>query len=221
MFLLSTYHIYRMNVDYGGWTLDVSVVIMMNVCKYSEFAYALQDGRTPTEKLTQEQQEHSIGHIPSILRYLGFCQFVPTAVIGTAIPFRMYENYITLKNQYKDLPSPWKAVAKDMAYAILLLGVFVVHMLVFPLSTMQDPSFSQWPFFSILVFGFFSVTTIRFKYYFGWKFSQGAVHASGISYHKGKDGSEHYNLVQTCNPEIVESTMHVRIKIANWNMSVQ
>ena len=41
-----------MNVDYGGWTLDVSVIIMTMVCKYSEFAYALQDGRSPPEKLT-------------------------------------------------------------------------------------------------------------------------------------------------------------------------
>lgn len=35
MTLLSIYHIYRMIVDYGGWTLDISTIIMMNVCKYS------------------------------------------------------------------------------------------------------------------------------------------------------------------------------------------
>ena len=52
MILLSIYHIYRMSVDYGGWTLDISVIIMTMVCKYSEFAYAIQDGRTPPEKLT-------------------------------------------------------------------------------------------------------------------------------------------------------------------------
>lgn len=27
--------------------------------------------------------------------------------------------------------------------------------------------------------------------------------------------------MQTCNPEAVETTMHVRVKIANWNISVQ
>lgn len=56
MGLLSIYHIYRLVVDYGGWTMDVSTIIMMNVCKYSEFAYALQDGKTDEAKLTSEQK---------------------------------------------------------------------------------------------------------------------------------------------------------------------
>lgn len=43
--LLSVYHIYRMIVDYGGWTIDVSTIMMSNVNKYSLFAYAVQDGR--------------------------------------------------------------------------------------------------------------------------------------------------------------------------------
>lgn len=93
-----------------------------------------------------------------------------------------------MKFQYKDLPSPWKAVAKDMAYSICMLAVFLVHMFVFPLKTMQSPEFVTWGFWAIFWFGFGSVTTIRFKYYFAWKFSMGAVHASGISYHKSKDG---------------------------------
>lgn len=42
--LLSVYHIYRMIVDYGGWTLDVSTILMGNVCKYSLFAFSYEDG---------------------------------------------------------------------------------------------------------------------------------------------------------------------------------
>lgn len=203
MTILSIYHIYRMVVDYGGWTLDISTIIMTNVCKYSDFAYGLQDGKTAPEKLSAEQKHNSISRVPSIVRYLSFCQFVPTAVIGTNVTFRMYEDFICLKNQYKVIPSPWKSVGKDMAYSIGLMLVYLVHMFVFPLSTMQDPEFTTWPFVQIAVFGFFSVTTIRFKYYFAWKFSQGAVHASGITYNKEKDGSENFDLVKTCNPEIV------------------
>ena len=37
---LFVYHIYRMVVDYGGWKLDVSTILMMMVCKYSMIAYA-------------------------------------------------------------------------------------------------------------------------------------------------------------------------------------
>lgn len=51
--LLSIYHIYRMIVDYGGWTMDISNILMCNVNKYSLFAYAYQDGHTPLNKLSK------------------------------------------------------------------------------------------------------------------------------------------------------------------------
>lgn len=50
----------------------------------------------------------------------------------------------------------------------------------------------------------------------------GAVHASGISYQSYTDKNiiiKNFEGVQTCNPEIVETTLHLRDKIANWNMS--
>jgi lysophospholipid acyltransferase len=45
-----------MVVDYGGWTLDVSTILMGNVCKYSLFAFAYQDGGSSDEKLTTPDQ---------------------------------------------------------------------------------------------------------------------------------------------------------------------
>lgn len=51
--LLSIYHIYRLIVDYGGWTMDISTIMMCNVNKYSLFAYAYQDGRTDLHKLSK------------------------------------------------------------------------------------------------------------------------------------------------------------------------
>lgn len=80
---------------------------------------------------------------------------------------------------------------------------------------MKDPSFANESPLYILYFSFFSVTFIRFKYYFGWKLSQCAVHASGISYNEeGK-----FERVKTCNPWVVETTVHLREKVANWNIS--
>lgn len=38
--VLSTYHIYRMITDYGGWSIDTTTIFMMLICKYSSFAYA-------------------------------------------------------------------------------------------------------------------------------------------------------------------------------------
>ena len=33
-----------MIVDYGGWKMDITTVIMGLVCKYSLLAYAVEDG---------------------------------------------------------------------------------------------------------------------------------------------------------------------------------
>lgn len=98
----------------------------------------------------------------------------------------------------------------DVGFSFVLVLFYVLHMLVFPLSTAQDPSFSEKGFWYIILFSFACVTTLRFKYYFGWKLSMGAVHASGISYQEHGNGVSDFKLIQTCNPEIVESTVHVR-----------
>lgn len=61
-----------------------------------------------------------------------------------------------------------------------------------------------------------SVSFARSKYYFAWKLCMVSVHASGVSY-SGVD----FSRVNTCNPYIVETTIHVREKINFWNIGVQ
>ena len=107
------------------------------------------------------------------------------------------------KAPYNKIPSPWKSVFYDVGYSIVMLIVFVLHMFIFSLNEMKSAEFPEKGFAYILIFSFFSVTTLRFKYYFAWKFSQGAVHASGISYEVKPNGEESFTAVQTCNPEIV------------------
>ena len=53
---LSFYQIYKMVINYGGWTLDVSTIIMGNVCKYSLFAYSYEDGGKSDEQLKTKDQ---------------------------------------------------------------------------------------------------------------------------------------------------------------------
>lgn len=119
------------------------------------------------------------------------------------------------------MPSPWKAVGHDVGYSLVLVLFYVVNLLVFPLEVMKDPAFAQKGFWYIAFYSFFCVTTLRFKYYFAWKLSMGAIHASGVSYQVHGDKTSDFKLIQTCNPVVVETTIHVRQKIANWNMTCQ
>jgi lysophospholipid acyltransferase len=61
-----------------------------------------------------------------------------------------------------------------------------------------------------------SVFLARFKYYFVWKLSMCSVHSSGVSY-SGND----FKRINIVDPIICETSMHVREKINNWNISIQ
>ena len=50
---LSAIHIYRIIVDYGNWTLDVNVILMINVCKYSSVAFCYFDSDRDDKVLTE------------------------------------------------------------------------------------------------------------------------------------------------------------------------
>ena len=60
MLFLSAYHIKELIYNYGGWTMDASALLMILVCKYSLLGYAIQDGLTNADKLTEEQKTHKI-----------------------------------------------------------------------------------------------------------------------------------------------------------------
>lgn len=57
---LSVFHIYRMIINYGSWSVDLSTVIMTIICKYSLFAYAVEDGHNKKKSLTPEQEQNKI-----------------------------------------------------------------------------------------------------------------------------------------------------------------
>lgn len=53
MAFLSAIHIYRMIFDYGNWTLDINVILMINVCKYSSVAFCYYDSERDKSVCTE------------------------------------------------------------------------------------------------------------------------------------------------------------------------
>lgn len=57
----SIYNLVNMFIAYASWSVDVTALLMGNVCKYSLFAYAYQDGGVPDEQLkTAEQRKEKM-----------------------------------------------------------------------------------------------------------------------------------------------------------------
>lgn len=57
MTCLSGIHIYRMIADYGNWTLDINVILMINVCKYTSVAFCYYDSNRDDKVLTDYMQK--------------------------------------------------------------------------------------------------------------------------------------------------------------------
>jgi hypothetical protein len=81
---------------------------------------------------------------------------------------------------------------------------------------LRTHSFYDNGYWHVLFYTFFSVSLARFKYYFGWKLSMCAIHASGVSF-SGVD----FLRINSVNIVEVETSIHVREKINNWNIQVQ
>jgi hypothetical protein len=48
---LAFLHIKRMVEDYGGWQLDISVIVMMTIIKFTSLGFAYEDGAKPDSEL--------------------------------------------------------------------------------------------------------------------------------------------------------------------------
>lgn len=165
--------------------------------------------------------------MPSFYEYISYIQFLPTATMGPYLEYREFDNYLKQENQYANIPDQLSQVLRNFLEAIVHLMVYMVlYLQVFPVEFMATEGYQQlsWP--ASIFYAWMSVTFIRFKYYFAWKLSSCSVDACGISYSGstvGKEGNlvHNWDLIQTCNAWEVETTLHIRDKIKNWNMSVQ
>lgn len=76
--------------------VDITAILMISTTKFITFAYCYQDGAYKTEELNypKEQSLRRIVERPSFWVYLGYIQFIPTAMIGPTFEYSDYVDYI-------------------------------------------------------------------------------------------------------------------------------
>lgn len=128
-----------------------------------------------------------------------------------------------MRNQYAHVPNRLTQMRKSFIEALLHLALYLfVYSTFFPIDFLKTPEFLTYSWLKHILYIFLSVTFIRCKYYFAWKLSSTSVDASGLSYSgKNEKNEERWDEIQTCNAYEIETTVHIRDKIKNWNISVQ
>jgi lysophospholipid acyltransferase len=78
MLALSLAHFYRMYTDYGGWKIDITSILMINVGKYSYFSFWYQD---------QLADSPQTARLPSLPMYLAYMLFLPCNILGPVFTY--------------------------------------------------------------------------------------------------------------------------------------
>lgn len=226
---LSFLHIYRMIVDYGGWTIDdPTTIYMMTICKFSSLAFSYDDGaKEDKEFINAHNREYKIKDKPSFIEVLSFVYFYPTAIVGPSIEFKDFIDFIHKRNCYSHLPKLY-LFKQGSLYFLLSLGVMAGYALgspKIPISRLCDADFGEKHNLLIkLIYLYFSLVFVRMKYYSGWTLSYCCLIINGIAYTEttDKEGRIVVSLEKGSYGSIIYSEFGVnaKFKLVYWNNTV-
>ena len=226
MGVTSACHIYRLYIDYGGYTLDVSGPQMIITIKLTQFAWNVYDHGKDAGKYTHRVANAvDIGQV-SFLQFLSFIFFFGGYLGGPAYEFQDYMRF-TNGEMFKDEPNKQKPgllariVPAGVSFAIsisaLLINLTVAKQ--FNAFALLCDEFAAEPFYRQVGILWLTVALTRSKYYCIWNLAEGGMILSGFGYN-GRDKKTNTILWDRCNNAkilSVEFGESIRESITEWN----
>jgi lysophospholipid acyltransferase len=188
-------HLYRLLFEYENWSVEISAIFMMTICKFCAFAYSYEDGLyyLEREKISQNKRDRDVlvekSHnqknkymIKDFTNFEYFCYvyFYPTSICGPFIEFKDFQNFINLKEEFANIPSTVLPSLKRLLHAVIFSVIYFAFKSFGDVDKIIDLnneySFLQKAFF------FICGLTHQYKYIGGFCFTEAAVIASGFSY---------------------------------------
>ncbi|CAH0488773.1 unnamed protein product [Peronospora farinosa] len=240
MLYMSASHIYRLYVNYMGWTLDFTGPQMLLVIKLTSFAYNYYDGvvdktfekkgdgMSPSKKKVYEsRQKLAIQEIPSLLEFFGYVYSFTTFLAGPAFEIREYLDVTTgkkfLLNGKNKQPSSVLAAFSKFLVGSLLMAAFAVYGPMYPLSNLHDPKVANLPILLQIWKLYITLIFCKAKYYSAWKIAEGATVLCGFGFEGfSKDGSSlGWNGVSNMDILGFEFSQSIRTASRAWNKGTQ
>ncbi|RLN74477.1 hypothetical protein BBJ28_00007302 [Nothophytophthora sp. Chile5] len=232
MLYMSGSHIYRLYVDYMGWTLDFTGPQMLLVIKLTSFAYNYYDGVVDktAEKKGKElsaRQKLAISEIPSLVEFFGYVYSFTTFLAGPAFEIREYLDVTSgkkfLLNGKSKQPSSVLAAFSKFLVGSVLMAAFAVFGPQYPLSNLHDPKIAALPLLWQLKDLYITLIFCKAKYYSAWKIAEGATVLSGFGFEGfNADGSSRgWNGVSNMDILGFEFAQSMRAASRAWNKGTQ
>jgi lysophospholipid acyltransferase len=203
-------HLYRFFFNYDTWSIEISLIFMMVMCKLSGFAYAYQDAYNyskDNKSITESQKKYMIEHF-SNFEFFSYIYFVSSSIIGTFIEFRDFMNFIHLKEQYKKIPSTILAALNRILVGFFFYGIYTaLNGLVLPDDIAdEERKFS----FAQRAIMFVMGIVHEYKYIGGFCLSEAGLIASGISYNGEAEDQKGNNSLSNGNSQPHRAKEHDR-----------
>ena len=185
-----TYHIYRMVVNYGQYTLDLSFPLMIMMQRVTYVAFSYHDGGKREKDLNDDQRINKIVQKPSIVEYLSYVFSFYSVLTGPSATYMEHNNMITGQNfQLIDSTGSRRGeIPFNSSYNTVVVlrkaGVGAVCLVISLMGSsldkvVLDPSFSlPQRIVYVAVFCF----TLRCKYYFVWMTIESVSNLAGLGY---------------------------------------
>ncbi len=238
MLYMSLAHIYRISVDYMGYSMDFTGPLMIITLKVISYAWNRLDGEAvklgevlvpgnPSEN--QYRLDRAITSRTNVLHFLGWIFFFPGVLTGPMVEFNEYVSHIDLSLYKKrfgiDAP-PFSITAPliKVGYA-LVIYIGLVLSGIYPISgyVSTDAFYTDIssPILRLLYVCIFTSLS-RCKYYFVWYLAEAGCIASGIGLSKYdiKTGVAEWEGSSNCNFFLCETASSVPELSGNWNIRV-
>lgn len=238
MLYMSASHIYRMSIDYMGWSMDFTGPLMILTLKVISYAWNRMDGEAMklnevlvpgNPKEDAYRRERAVNSRAGLLEYYGWVFFFPGVLTGPMVELNEYIGHIDWSLYQKRFgierpPFSLTAPLIKVGYALVMYcGLFLSG--IYPTSGfVNTPEFyTAIPsrVLRLLYVGFFTGLG-RFKYYFIWYFAEAGCVSSGIGLSKydKKTGEAEWENCSNCNMVKCEFSSSVASLASNWNIRV-
>jgi lysophospholipid acyltransferase len=222
MIYLSFFHVYKLMTDWSGWEVEISVILMINIPKYTAFTWSYQDGGKKEEDLSPEQFRNRIVKLPSLLDYLSYIYFYGSAIVGPSYDYKVHEEFI---NRQGDYARDYHTLLPTLAYVgsgFINMMVVVLFEKTYNAFGTLTPEFAKRDFLGKCVYMVLSAQVMKSLYFTPWLVSTASVTAAGLNYNlQGKTFFERYGKVISVRPINHEIADNIKDKIDEWNIPVQ
>lgn len=215
---LSGMHIERMMNDWMGWKMDASGLQMMATLKFISLAYCYQDGllhKTHPDSVPLYSRSNAIETLPSLFEYYSYLCSYGGFCIGPFSEYSEFSKYIKRKSVFSNIPSPIVPSLVRLFEGLTLIAIYLLTSSYFDAFHCTTDEFAAQSLLykSMYMIGLY--VKVEGKYFGGWKLSEAALIATGLSY-SGKDWDRCKSI--KCWPMWSSSTL--KPMVDNWNISV-